>query len=89
MTAASPATPPPYPHLFAPLDLGFATLRNRVLMKLSRRPLIAAPLIAGTLVVTIGVAGVLVIDLATFAVAATTLILVRLPTAVTRPRSRL
>ncbi|WP_202840160.1 NADPH-dependent 2,4-dienoyl-CoA reductase [Luteimonas saliphila] len=32
MTAASPATPPPYPHLFAPLDLGFATLRNRVLM---------------------------------------------------------
>ena len=22
----------PYPHLFAPLDLGFATLRNRVLM---------------------------------------------------------
>ncbi|TYT23538.1 NADPH-dependent 2,4-dienoyl-CoA reductase [Luteimonas viscosa] len=32
MTAASSATPPPYPHLFAPLDLGFATLRNRVLM---------------------------------------------------------
>lgn len=24
--------PTPYPHLFAPLDLGFATLRNRVLM---------------------------------------------------------
>jgi 2,4-dienoyl-CoA reductase (NADPH2) len=24
--------PPPYPHLFAPLDLGFTTLRNRVLM---------------------------------------------------------
>jgi 2,4-dienoyl-CoA reductase-like NADH-dependent reductase (Old Yellow Enzyme family) len=22
----------PYPHLFAPLDLGFTTLRNRVLM---------------------------------------------------------
>ena len=39
MTAASPlsfdstATPHPlYPHLFAPLDLGFSTLRNRVLM---------------------------------------------------------
>src|SRR5688500_3018629 len=24
--------PSPYPHLFAPLDLGFTTLRNRVLM---------------------------------------------------------
>ena len=22
----------PYPHLFRPLDLGFATLRNRILM---------------------------------------------------------
>ncbi|WP_434026236.1 FAD-dependent oxidoreductase [[Pseudomonas] boreopolis] len=33
----SPASPPPsadtaYPHLFSPLDLGFTTLRNRVLM---------------------------------------------------------
>lgn len=27
-----PAESTPYPHLFAPLDLGFATLRNRVLM---------------------------------------------------------
>ena len=26
------ATATPYPHLFAPLDLGFTTLRNRVLM---------------------------------------------------------
>src|SRR5690606_30768991 len=26
------ANTPPYPHLFAPLDLGFTTLRNRVLM---------------------------------------------------------
>ena len=25
-------TPAPYPHLLAPLDLGFTTLRNRVLM---------------------------------------------------------
>src|SRR5690606_26983651 len=30
MMAASDAQP--YPHLFAPLDLGFTTLRNRVLM---------------------------------------------------------
>ena len=39
--AGQPATPvspdfaapnPPYPHLFAPLDLGFTTIRNRVLM---------------------------------------------------------
>ena len=28
----TPATDTPYPHLFAPLDLGFTTLRNRVLM---------------------------------------------------------
>ena len=32
MTAASPVSPTAYPHLFAPLDLGFTTLRNRVLM---------------------------------------------------------
>jgi len=32
MTAASSDAPTPYPHLFAPLDLGFTTLRNRVLM---------------------------------------------------------
>ena len=25
-------SPSPYPHLFAPLDLGFCTLPNRVLM---------------------------------------------------------
>ena len=29
---ANPGDARPYPHLFAPLDLGFATLRNRVLM---------------------------------------------------------
>ena len=28
----TPAAATPYPHLFAPLDLGFTTLRNRVLM---------------------------------------------------------
>ena len=28
----TPAADTPYPHLFAPLDLGFTTLRNRVLM---------------------------------------------------------
>ena len=32
MTAASPAPASAYPHLFSPLDLGFTTLRNRVLM---------------------------------------------------------
>jgi 2,4-dienoyl-CoA reductase (NADPH2) len=29
---AQPAAAQPYPHLFSPLDLGFTTLRNRVLM---------------------------------------------------------
>src|SRR6478672_13824396 len=29
---AATATDAPYPHLFRPLDLGFATLRNRILM---------------------------------------------------------
>ena len=28
----TPANPTPYPHLLAPLDLGFTTLKNRVLM---------------------------------------------------------
>jgi 2,4-dienoyl-CoA reductase (NADPH2) len=32
MTASGAATTSPYPHLFAPLDLGFCTLPNRVLM---------------------------------------------------------
>jgi len=33
MTSTAAATDPsPYPHLFAPLDLGFTTVRNRVLM---------------------------------------------------------
>ena len=32
MTSTQPAAVAPYPHLFTPLDLGFTTLRNRVLM---------------------------------------------------------
>lgn len=55
------------------------------LMQVSRAVQIAAPLIAGVLVVTIGVGGVMVIDLGTFVIAAGTLLLVRLPAEVTRP----
>lgn len=55
------------------------------LMQVSRAVQIAAPLIAGVLVVTIGIGGVIAIDLGTFAVAASTLLLVRLPAEVTRP----
>jgi 2,4-dienoyl-CoA reductase (NADPH2) len=32
MQLEAPSSATPYPHLFAPLDLGFTTLRNRVLM---------------------------------------------------------
>ncbi|MGR4876592.1 oxidoreductase [Pseudoxanthomonas sp. LARHCG66] len=32
MTAIAANAPSPYPHLFTPLDLGFTTVRNRVLM---------------------------------------------------------
>jgi len=32
MTSTATADPTPYPHLFTPLDLGFTTVRNRVLM---------------------------------------------------------
>ena len=31
-TAATASTASPYPHLLAPLNLGFTTLKNRVLM---------------------------------------------------------
>ncbi|MGA3562550.1 MFS transporter [Melissospora conviva] len=55
------------------------------LMQISRAVQIAAPLIAGTLVVTIGVAGVMAIDLGTFAVGWLILLLVRLPDTITRP----
>ncbi|WP_018223632.1 MFS transporter [Salinispora pacifica] len=55
------------------------------LMQISRAVQIAAPLIAGVLVVTIGIGGVMAIDLGTFVVAASTLLLVRLPAEVARP----
>ncbi|GAB2955754.1 hypothetical protein GCM10027280_50260 [Micromonospora polyrhachis] len=55
------------------------------LMQVSRAVQIAAPLLAGTLVVTIGIGGVMVVDLVTFSVASLTLLLVRLPAEVTRP----
>ena len=32
MTSTAATDSPPYPHLFTPLDLGFTTIRNRVLM---------------------------------------------------------
>ena len=32
MATLTPSTPPAFPHLLAPLDLGFTTLKNRVLM---------------------------------------------------------
>src|SRR5579875_2006006 len=32
MSVSQPSAPAPYPHLFSPLDLGFCTLPNRVLM---------------------------------------------------------
>ena len=55
------------------------------LMQISRAAQIAAPLIAGALVVSIGIGGVMLIDLVTFSVAALTLLLVRLPAEVTHP----
>ncbi|GLY22747.1 MFS transporter [Micromonospora sp. NBRC 101691] len=58
------------------------------LMQVSRAVQIAAPLVAGVLVVTIGVGGVMVVDLGTFVVAAGTLLLVRLPAEVTRPAGK-
>jgi hypothetical protein len=59
--------------------------RFNALTQVSRATQIAAPLLAGTLVVTIGVGGVLLVDLGTFTVAALTLLLVRLPAEATRP----
>ncbi|MFK3982280.1 MFS transporter [Micromonospora sp. NPDC050397] len=55
------------------------------LMQVTRAVQIAAPLVAGLLVVTIGIGGVLAVDLGSFAVAALTLLLVRLPAEATRP----
>lgn len=55
------------------------------LMQISRAVQIAAPVLAGALWVTIGIGGVMLIDLATFAVAAMTLLLVPLAKHVTHP----
>ncbi|MEU4701669.1 MFS transporter [Nonomuraea dietziae] len=59
--------------------------RANGLMQLTAASQIAAPVLAGGLMVAIGMAGVLVVDLATFSVAVLTLLLVRLPAAVLRP----
>jgi MFS family permease len=55
------------------------------MMQAGRAVQIAAPLLAGALVGTVGVGGVLALDLATFVVAAGTLLAVRLPSDATRP----
>ncbi|HEX5542767.1 MAG TPA: MFS transporter [Micromonospora sp.] len=54
-------------------------------MQITRAVQIAAPVLAGVLWVTIGVGGVMLIDLGTFAVAALTLLLVPLSKEVTQP----
>ncbi|WP_431894340.1 MFS transporter [Nonomuraea sp. bgisy101] len=59
--------------------------RANGLMQITWATQIAAPVLAGTLLVAVGTTGVLVVDLATFAVAVLTLLLVRLPAAVLRP----
>nr|WP_280526216.1 MFS transporter [Couchioplanes caeruleus] len=55
------------------------------MMQAGRAVQIAAPLLAGALVASIGVGGVIALDLGTFAVAAATLLVVRMPPEVTRP----
>lgn len=59
--------------------------RANGLMQLATATQIAAPVLAGTLLVVVGMAGVLAIDLATFTIAVLTLLLVRLPADVLRP----
>lgn len=59
--------------------------RANGLMQISWATQIAAPVLAGTLMVAVGMSGVLVIDLATFAVAVLALLVVRLPATVLRP----
>ncbi|GAA3123653.1 MFS transporter [Streptosporangium carneum] len=59
--------------------------RANGLMQVADAVHIAAPLLAGTLLVTVGITGVVVIDLATFLVTRVVMFAVRLPAEVTRP----
>ncbi|MGJ6960849.1 MFS transporter [Streptosporangium sp. G11] len=59
--------------------------RANGLMQVADSVKIAAPLLAGTLLVTVGVTGVVVIDLVTFLVTRVVMFAVRLPREVTRP----
>ncbi|MGV9771669.1 MFS transporter [Streptosporangium sp. NPDC003464] len=59
--------------------------RANGLMQVADSVKIAAPLLAGTLLVTVGVTGVVVVDLATFLVTRVVMFAVRLPPEVTRP----
>ncbi|MFI7531770.1 MFS transporter [Streptosporangium sp. NPDC049376] len=59
--------------------------RANGLMQVADAVNIAAPLLAGTLLVTVGITGVVVADLATFLVTMAVMFAVRLPPEVTRP----
>ncbi|MEU7984145.1 MFS transporter [Streptosporangium canum] len=59
--------------------------RANGLMQVADSVKIAAPLLAGTLLVTVGITGVVVVDLATFLVTRVVMFAVRLPPEVTRP----
>ncbi|NAS24872.1 MFS transporter [Herbidospora sp. NEAU-GS84] len=58
--------------------------RANGLMQITMATQIAAPLAAGALLAAIGMTGVLVLDLVTFAIAVTTLLVVKLPASVVR-----
>lgn len=59
--------------------------RANGLMQAAWAAQIAAPLIAGALLVAVGLGGVLLLDLASFAVAVSAVLLIRLPASATRP----
>ncbi|WP_188189737.1 MFS transporter [Nonomuraea sp. SYSU D8015] len=61
--------------------------RANGLMHLSTGIQIAAPVLGATLLATVGMAGVVVLDLATFGAAMLALLLIRLPAAVLRPNA--
>ncbi|MEV0623431.1 MFS transporter [Nonomuraea sp. NPDC050404] len=61
--------------------------RANGLMHLSTGIQIAAPVLGATLLATVGMAGVVVLDLTTFGLAMLALLLIRLPTAVLRPNA--